>query len=284
MIKSSKTRYLAVALACVFTGMCWQGVAQARNTKMLLPVSDVFAQKAMQQALGADMSIVFGSAVPEGVALLSEEIVVRGEARPNYRGISTTDETVCRMAAQNALLDLTRQARSRGANALVGVVSFYDHLNIMDSPTQYECHAGMTRSVVDFKVKLGKIDRVDGNVAVAVQRLLPPASGFADISDVRHVPFLDQQGREAYQLWLTRTTPRAFVVAEDGHWGQAWGSPPDEALPKDLAVRALQNCYNRGARNCQLYAVDGTVVYQASAVANPAQQSNRPATRVLIGE
>jgi uncharacterized protein YbjQ (UPF0145 family) len=282
MIKFSNNRHFI--LACAVAAICWQGTAQARNTKLMLPVSEAVSQRAVQQAVGSDLSIVFGSAVPDGATLLSQEIFARGEARPNYRGIITDDAAVCRMALQNAVLDLVKQARNSGANAVVGIVSFYDHLAVMDSTTQYECHAGMTRSVVDLKAKLAKTDRVYSGYAGAAPRLMPPASGYADVNDVQQVPFLDQRGREVYQLWLTRAGPHAFVVAEDGFVWQSWGRPPDPNLPRDPALRALQGCYNHGARNCQLYAVDDAVVYRPGGAAGQLQQSNAPAGRIQQGE
>ncbi|MEO6918301.1 MAG: hypothetical protein ABI171_04545 [Collimonas sp.] len=284
MLTFSNARFLLPALACVVAAMVLPTAAQARNTKLLLPVSEAVSQKVVQQAVSSDLSIVFGAAVPPGTTLLSQEIFARGEGYPNYRGIATDDAVTCRIALQNALLNLVKQARNAGANAVVGIVSFYDHISVMDSTTQYECHAGMTRSVVDLKASLAKTDRVFGGYAGSAARLMPPASGYADINDVQQVPFLDQHGRETYQLWLTRTGPRAFVVAEDGYVWQSWGTPPDPALPKDPALRALQNCYNHGAKNCQLYAVDNTVVYRPSGAAGQMQQSNIPAARGQVGE
>ncbi|MFJ2988044.1 hypothetical protein ACIPF8_09260 [Collimonas sp. NPDC087041] len=291
MIDFSRRSCLGLAFACVLANGFWPTAAQARNTKLLLPVEPVFAQKVVQRAVGSDMSIIFGAAIPDGTSLLSDEIYVRGEAKPNYRAVRSDDSDVCKLALQNALLDLVQQARARNANALVGIVSYYDRLAVMNSPTQYECHAGATRAVVDLKARLGKIDRiasVPAGVAAAPApseaRLFPPASGFADISDSRHIPFLDQQGREAYQLWLTRVGTKAFVIAEDGHWTQTWGNPPDQNLPRDPAVRALQLCYNLSGRNCQLYAIDSTVVYRASAAALPAPRSTPGTAAALAGE
>ncbi|AMP17355.1 hypothetical protein [Collimonas pratensis] len=284
MLTSLKKSYLAPAFVCLLASALAPTLAQARNTKLMLPVSEAVSQRAVQQALGSDLSIIFGSVVPDGTTLMSQEIFARGEARPNYQSKVTDDVVVCKMALQNALLDLIKQARNSGANAVVGIVSFYDHLVEMNSTTQYECHAGMTRGVVDLKAKLAKTDRVYSSYGGTTPRLMPPASGYADINDVQQVPFLDQRGREVYQLWLTRTGPRAFVVAEDGFLWQSWGTPPDPNLPRDPALRALQNCYNHGARNCQLYAVDNTVVYHPSAAAGQLQQSTAPAGRAQQGE
>jgi uncharacterized protein YbjQ (UPF0145 family) len=284
MLKSLKKSYLAPMLVCLLASALMPTLAQARNTKLLLPVSEAVSQRVVQQALGSDLSIIFGSAVPDGATLMSQEIFARGEGRPNYQSKVTDDAAVCRVALQNALTDLIKQARNSGANAVVGIVSFYDRLAVMDSPTQYECHAGMTRSIVDLKAKLAKTDRVYGSYAGAAPRLMPPASGYADVNDVQQVPFLDQRGREVYQLWLTRTGPRAFVVAEDGFLWQSWGTPPDPSLPRDPALRALQSCYNHGAKNCQLYAVDNTVVYHPSAAAGQVPQSNVQVGRAPQGE
>ena len=284
MLTSLKESYLAPVFVCLLACALTPTLAQARNTKLMLPVSEAVSQRAVQQAVRSDLSIIFGSAVPEGTTLLSQEIFVRGEAKPNYRGLGTDDVTVCRLAFQNAMLDLINQARNSGGNAVVGIVSFYDHLAVMDSSTQYECHAGMSRAVVDLKAKLAKTDRVYSGFAGAAPRLMPPASGYADINDVQQVPFLDQRGREVYQLWLTRSGPRAFVVAEDGFVWQSWGTPPDPNLPRDPALRALQGCYNHGAKNCQLYAVDDAVVYRPSAAAGQLQQLNAPAGRIQQGE
>lgn len=285
MLKITKKPYLVPALVCLLATAFVPTAAQARNTKMLLPLSEAVSQRVVQQALGSDLSIGFGAAVPDGATVLSQEVFARGEAKPNYRTISTDDAAVCRMALQNAVIDLVKQARNSGANAVVGIVSFYDHLAVMDSTTQYECHAGMTRSVVDLKAKLAKIERgYGGNAVAAPPRLMPPASGYADINDVQQVPFLDQRGREVYQLWLTRTGPRAFVVAEDGFVWQSWGTPPDPNVSRDPALRALQSCYNHGAKNCQLYAVDNAVVYHPGAAASQLQQPNAPAGRAPQGE
>jgi hypothetical protein len=285
MINFSKKTRLGLALACVLVNLLWPAASQARNTKLLLPVTAVFSQRVVQQAIGGDMSIIFGSAAPAGMAFLSDEIFVRGVARPDYRGLGITDDpTVCKLALQNALVELIQQARAKSANAVVGIVSFYDRVDVMDSPTEYECHAGATRAVVDLKARLGKSDRVYVAAAGTAERTLPPASGFADISDVERVPFQKDTGREAYRLWLTRAAPKAFAVAENGRWAQTWGNPSDPTLPRDAAVRVLQICYEHGGKNCQLYAVDSTVVYRANAAAGQVSQSNLQDAPVLKGE
>lgn len=175
MKKFSKTHCLTLALACMF--VCWQGTAQARNTKLILPVSEVMPKNTATQASQdpaeandeGDMVIIFGAAaVPEGMKFVGEEILARGEIQPSFRH-GYEDEVVCRRAFKRALTNLVRQARSRGANAVVGIVSYYNHVNVMDSPTEYECHAGATRAVVDLKAKLARIEGLNDAAAGSKQ-------------------------------------------------------------------------------------------------------------------
>lgn len=88
------------------------------------------------------------------------------------------------------------------------------------------------------------------------------ASGFASIDDVDAIPYLNDRGRKGYQDWLRRPTPRAFAIADDGHWYATWGRPADPDLPADAGERALQQCARNAGRNCKLYAVNGAVVWR----------------------
>jgi hypothetical protein len=82
------------------------------------------------------------------------------------------------------------------------------------------------------------------------------------IDDVEAVPGLSERGRSGYRDWLTHKAPRAFVVADGGHWYGTWGTAPKEPMdPRDPSERALKRCRDAGKRNCALYAVDGNVVY-----------------------
>jgi uncharacterized protein YbjQ (UPF0145 family) len=165
MIKFSNKRHFV--LTCMVAAICWQGTAQARNTKLVLPVSPVVSPKTTQQTAAAvaendtafkdgDMAIVFGSAIPEGMTPISDEIVVRGEITPSFKN-GYEDDVVCNKALKQALVHLVKRARINDANAVVGIVSFYNHGTVMDSTTDYECHAGMTRVVVDLKARLAKV-------------------------------------------------------------------------------------------------------------------------------
>jgi hypothetical protein len=90
------------------------------------------------------------------------EVYGRGEAKPSVttqsgRVIPREDEPTCRDAMRQALADLTQKAHTKGGNAIVEVSSFYNRLE-MRSNDVYECHAGMTRAVVELK---GKVIRLE---------------------------------------------------------------------------------------------------------------------------
>ncbi|MFJ2988045.1 hypothetical protein ACIPF8_09265 [Collimonas sp. NPDC087041] len=172
MHKLTKKSQLALVLTCALAAICWQGTAQARNTRLLLPIDTVVPPKTAQaqaqpQPAGQvaahkgdddDMVIIFGeAAVPQGLKFVSQDIQARGEVQPSFRH-GYEDEAICQQAFRKAMVKLIGQARAQGANAVVGIVSNYNHATVMDSPTQYECHAGTTRAVVDLKAKLAKID------------------------------------------------------------------------------------------------------------------------------
>jgi hypothetical protein len=84
------------------------------------------------------------------------------------------------------------------------------------------------------------------------------------VSDVDAVPHLNERGREGYREWLTKRSPRAFVIAENGHWNSTWGTNPrNEDDPMDPVARALAHCQKRGMQDCRVYAIDDRVVWSS---------------------
>lgn len=99
----------------------------------------------------------------------------------------------------------------------------------------------------------------------------PPATNFAKIADVNAVPFLSENGKRAYQEYLTKMTPRAFAVSPSGAWCWAEeGEDPD--------ARALATCSAKSDQPCQLYSVDDAVVWNPDLAEKAAvTASNTPA-------
>lgn len=79
-------------------------------------------------------------------------------------------------------------------------------------------------------------------------------AGFATIDDVAAVPYLNENGRQGYEKFLTMKKPRAFVIAPNGSWSAA-------TQGKDTVASALKAC-GKSSNECQVYAVDDEVVWK----------------------
>lgn len=86
---------------------------------------------------------------------------------------------------------------------------------------------------------------------------LPPASGFASISDVDKVPYIDDNGRAGYRTFLQQYSTRAFALSKNGGW--SWAEGGDDPL-----TVALENCQRNSQAVCHLYAVDNAVVWDGN--------------------
>ncbi len=98
--------------------------------------------------------------------------------------------------------------------------------------------------------------------AVSIKAIAPVQSNYADINDINAIPYINDRGREVYKDWLTRSTPRAFVISSSGYWNGTWGIKPlDTSEPVDPSERVLARCQARSNAPCKLYAVNGAVVW-----------------------
>jgi dienelactone hydrolase len=88
---------------------------------------------------------------------------------------------------------------------------------------------------------------------------VPPPSHFADIANVDAVPWVSEAGRQSYRIYLTRPTPRAFLVASNGGFVAA-------VTGFDPLGRAEADCV-KAHLDCRPYAVDDDVVWVPPPVA-----------------
>ena len=272
---------LAAGLAAL-AGDTW-----ARNDKLMLPIEPALRSQGTRQLVAPDLPLRFGKASAQGLDVVGVA-QAHGVATPYTPGNNNnggkpgphkSDEAVCLEAFRQALVQLQSRARAAGAGAVVGIVSNYKGVD-EDNASAYECRIGYTRGVVDLKGQL-----VRGGLAqpVAVAPPLarpapvavpvpedaaatgqPPriASGFAAIDDIDAIPYLSDRGRDDYAQWLKLPTPRAFAIADDGHYWHTSGlKPKDETLPADPSERALLMCERNAKRPCKLYAVNRSVVW-----------------------
>lgn len=246
--------------------------AAARNTEHLLPIQAALAAPEARAAVGNDIAVSFGTALPDGHTIVNDRVVARGKADPRawFRpgAIRLTDEQACASAFVAAVANLVSQARSAGATAVLGVVSNYDDRE-RDSIEQYECHAGQTRAVVDLKAVLAVPGRAGaptliGKTAISSRHRspVPAATGYAEADNLDAVP-LSAAGRERYRHYLTLPAPKAFVVYDTGAWRFYHADP-------DAMTKALDYCEQAG-KTCWLYAVDHRVVWND----NPAKRIGR---------
>jgi uncharacterized protein YbjQ (UPF0145 family) len=254
------------------------GSAFARNDKLLLPLQP--ASRAAQQFVGQDVQLRFGKASAAGAEIMS---VVEGQAsvdpweNSSYAGSGgrsrRSDEDACADAFRKAALQLRQRAKGVGAGAVVGIVSNYNG-EPMDSTELYECHAGMTRAVVQLKGQAARaLPAEAAPVAAPVAAPAPAArqvgliaSGYANIGDIDAVPYLSDKGREDYRAYLTQPTPKAFALSPTGQWASASTLvAADKSLPTDPTERAVVVCNRTSPTPCRLYAVNGSVVWTREA-------------------
>jgi dienelactone hydrolase len=99
----------------------------------------------------------------------------------------------------------------------------------------------------------------------------PQPTNFAGVDDIEAVPFLSQNGKRAYQEYLTKLTPRAFAVSPSGSW--CWAEEGE-----DPESRALATCSAKSDKPCRLYSVDEHVVWNPDLAEKAAvTASNTPA-------
>jgi len=90
--------------------------------------------------------------------------------------------------------------------------------------------------------------------------LRPTPSGYADLVNFG---LLDRLGLHSkYQQFLESAYPRAFAIADGGGSWISWGKSPSPNSPAEPYLRVIHDCEKYYRKRCQLYAVDGDVVYR----------------------
>ncbi len=126
--------------------------ANARETRVELPLHDLI-NSPEAKAAGIDGSVRF--------FLAGEKVNVQqrlGEDVTNKKtnAANKSDVEACNWVALSALKALQDGAKSRGANAVVDVVSYYKK-NEFKSTTNFECYAGAILAGVALKGTYAKV-------------------------------------------------------------------------------------------------------------------------------
>ena len=140
---------LIIALAALLAAPA----AHARETRVELPLQELVAS-ADAKAAGIDGSVRFylaGQKTPKVASKMDEDVTNKKTNAANK-----SDEKACRWVALSALKALQDGAKSRGANAVVDIVSYYKR-NEFKSASNYECYAGTILAGVALKGTYAKV-------------------------------------------------------------------------------------------------------------------------------
>jgi len=126
--------------------------AQARETRVEQSLHELVTS-AEARHVGIDGSVKF-SLAGEKVSVVER----LGEDVTNKKtnAANKSDAEACRWVALSALRALQDGAKSRGANAVVDIVSYYKK-NEFKSTTHYECYAGAILAGVALKGTYAKV-------------------------------------------------------------------------------------------------------------------------------
>ena len=115
---------------------CMGGV-QARDTVLQIPLADVLDMPEAKEKLGGEIKFYLaGAKSPKIVKEMGQDVV-----NQKTNGFGKTDEFGCKWAILSGLISLEKQAKQKGANAVVNIVSYYKK-DEQKNPETIECHAG----------------------------------------------------------------------------------------------------------------------------------------------
>lgn len=145
-------KYCLQSTVLLLFALAAPGLAMARDTTLQLPVAEVLDPAYHQGKLDGSVRFYFaGQSTP---ALISQH--GEGVANRKTNAVNKSDAEACRWVALTALVALQEAARKRGANAVVGITSYFKR-NEFKSASQYECHAGALMAGVALKGTYAKV-------------------------------------------------------------------------------------------------------------------------------
>lgn len=126
--------------------------AMAADKVLHLDVKEVLDSSYSSGKLDGSVKFYFeGQNTPRIMKSLDEDVTNK---KSNAFGKSK--EEACKWVMLSALMALQESAKARGANAVIGIRSYYKKVEYK-SATQYECHAGNMISGVALKGRYAKL-------------------------------------------------------------------------------------------------------------------------------
>ena len=143
-------RTLMIATATALLALT--STASARDTRVEQSLQELISSQAAKDA-GIDGSVRFYLA---GQPVSVQQRLGEDVTNKKTNAANKSDAEACRWVALSALRALQDGARSRGANAVVDIVSYYKK-NEFKSSTNYECWAGTFVAGVALKGTYAKV-------------------------------------------------------------------------------------------------------------------------------
>jgi uncharacterized protein YbjQ (UPF0145 family) len=139
---SAQLRRLGVEVRALLLGMSAIaalaiGRAEARDTELLLSISEAVDYGELTNKVGHEVAFFFGSQRSATPIRSFGEFVTNKKTN----SVGRPDKAACRWAMLSALIQFRDRAKSLGGNAVIGIVSYYKKQTTM-SDTDYICHAG----------------------------------------------------------------------------------------------------------------------------------------------
>jgi len=126
--------------------------ASAGDKVLHLDARDVLDSSYSGSKLDGSVKFYFaGQSTPKVLKMLEEDVTNK---KTNSVGKSNAES--CKWAMLSALIALQESAKARGANAVVGITSYYKKVEYK-SASQYECHVGNIMSGVALKGSYAKL-------------------------------------------------------------------------------------------------------------------------------
>lgn len=142
-----------ILLAGFFAALlCPSFSASAGDTVVHLDVRDVLDSAYSAGKLDGSVKFYFaGQRTPKVLKALEEDVTNK-----KSNAFGKGKEEACKWVMLSALMQLQESAKARGANAVIGITSYYKRVEYK-SATQYECHVGNMISGVALKGRYAKL-------------------------------------------------------------------------------------------------------------------------------
>jgi hypothetical protein len=144
--------FRTLAAAAVMMFVLGVRPVSARDDRLHMPIKAALERSEAKQKLDPEIRLYFGKAShPATKGDMGDYRVDK-----KTRAIGRSDIDACQWAFLSALIDLQARARTLGANAVVGIESFFKE-QTLTSDTEYLCGAGGVMAGTGLSGKLVKL-------------------------------------------------------------------------------------------------------------------------------